>query len=150
MSEARTSDSPSTMPLVEISDEFADAIGEWRDASVAGFWALKMVFDLPDSWSFSIASPDTPTTLSGTNTLQEPRGTAAFILRRIQALRFVLQPSAEGSLPRVSLDLACGYSSDIGEYLFGYLTNPDRTHTPELSRLWVATNQLTTHITTHI
>lgn len=49
------------------------------------FLALRTYFDLGDSWGFSLSSPD----VSAEELLDE-RGRAAWALRRIQAVRFLL------------------------------------------------------------
>lgn len=58
---------------------------EWMAVSKDVFLALRTYFDLGDSWGFSLSSPD----VSAEELLDE-RGRAAWALRRIQAVRFLL------------------------------------------------------------
>jgi lipopolysaccharide assembly outer membrane protein LptD (OstA) len=74
--------------------------------------------------------------------LHDPQATAAFMLRRIQALRLTLATSVGGFIPQLSIDLAAGYCSDLALYLFGLLRDPASTTSPAIRRLWLASNQL--------
>lgn len=99
------------------------AIGEhpvgvrWFGVSGELFCALKREFALTDTWAFSVAGPDVAPSDADPQDLRDLDGAAAFMLRRIQAIRKVLIDGA--TEPE---RLIVGYASDLYTFLFMVLS----------------------------
>lgn len=87
-------------------------VQRWMRVSFDLFGSLKRLFDLPATWTFDIKTPDLDETTRGQ--LHESQGAAAFMLRRIQAMRHLI---AEGTLDTPALKLLLAYSNDLNQYL---------------------------------
>ena len=88
------------------------AVLDWFENSGELFVALKDEFDLPDSWVFSLAEPDVVPSDSDPEDLGDLHGSAAFMLRRVQALRALIAGDYENPAR-----LMMGYSSDLYAFL---------------------------------
>lgn len=87
-------------------------MADWLDTSIRLFHDIKSGLGVPDAWTFSLAGPDVAPVDSKPEELRDLVGTAAFMLRRIQAMRFLLA-NDEPIEPRLFL----GYASDLYVYL---------------------------------
>ena len=108
---------------MESNGEFEFAARAWFEASGAGFAALKEEFGVPDSWTFSLATPDEAASDTPTGSLEDAQGSAAFMLRRIQAVRFLVN---QNGWDFKFTYLALGYLSSLGTYLTALLEDPER------------------------
>ena len=125
-----------------------DAIQDWLSASIPGFFALKTAYGLGDTWTFTIANPDlTHVDDVIVGEIRDPRGAAAFMLRRIQALRIILNHSEISSLGLVK---SLGYAADLSDYLSHLLRDDSQAHNPATAALWRTTTTLVERLVTHI
>lgn len=81
--------------------------GQWPIVSGDAFLLVKRLYDLPDQWSFQIGSPDLDP-----EEMKSEAGEAAFMLRRLQALRYLT-----GDLRCAPLSVVFGHADELNRYL---------------------------------
>jgi hypothetical protein len=101
--------------------EFADdsVVRDWVGDSEELFFALKREYAIGSVWEFDVSSPDVEL-----SELRRLDGTVAFALRRIQAIRQMVEVETDDSLR-----LLLGYVSDLYEFLRG-LTSGNHVSNP--------------------
>lgn len=109
--------------------EFLLAFDEWSVAALAVFQKLKDSQSLEDTWTFSISSlDDIPSDVLG-GVLRDPQGAAAFALRRMQALQYLLaEPLSEFTVEHI-LELAAGLSRYLQLQLEGPASSSEELYT---------------------
>lgn len=92
-----------------MSEDLRQATRLWYESCPGAFEALKSRYGLDDTWQFSIGRPD----VMDPNDLTDPRGAAAFMLRRMQAVYYLLSEPFNSTVA----NQLCGYVADIATYL---------------------------------
>lgn len=110
---------------------------EWIRCAPQAFLFLKEIYGLGDAWSFPIERIDQAPADSDPNDLQDEAGAAAFMLRRMQAIWFLL----ESDMSEHSRGLCLGYASDLAAYLIA-ITRDSVNSNGALAEVRAATVQL--------